>query len=140
MCIVWRLASPNQKGSTAWVGFVLLSGILLISMVMHPFRESPFPLCLLHLALGIAGPGCGMTRAFLFLGHGDIWSALELNPNSPLVFGLVLALWGNHGLRLFWGHEVRVVLSRRAARTIYLGAAALAAFAWLYNLFWNPWA
>jgi hypothetical protein len=108
-------------------------------MVTTPFHDASFPLCLLHLAFGIAGPGCGMTRAFLFIGHGDLWSAIELNPNSPLVFSLVIVLWANYGLKLCCGREVTIVLSSRVARIIYSASATLAAIAWLYNLVWNPW-
>ena len=139
MHVAWGVVSAGRKRSLASVPFAVLSGIVLTSLLVSPFHDSALPLCLLHLAFGIAGPGCGMTRAFLFLGHGDLWSALELNPNSPLAFSLVVALWVNYGLRLCCGHEVTIVLSPRAARSIYLAAAALAAIAWLYNLAWNPW-
>jgi hypothetical protein len=121
------------------VCFAFLSAVLLASVVVPPGREAPFPLCLVHLLLGVAGPGCGMTRAFLFLGHGDFRSALELNPNSLLVFGLVVALWVNNGIRLRCGRELAVVLSPRGKLGVYLVTAALTAMGWLYNLLSNPW-
>jgi hypothetical protein len=80
-----------------------------------------------------------MTRAFLFLGHGDLRSALELNPNSPLVFALVMALWANNGIKLWCGSEVVVVLSRRGRLGVYVAAGALTGMAWIYNLLSNPW-
>ena len=121
------------------MSFALLRGILLVSAVAPPVHEAPFPGCLVHLLLGVPGPGCGMTRAFLFLGHGDLWSALELNPNSPLVFALVAAWWANSALRLWCAGEVVVVLSRRERLGAYLAAGTLTGMAWLYNLLWNPW-
>jgi hypothetical protein len=142
MRIMWR-ASPVATGGPGAVGaracFAFLSAVLLASVVVPPVREAPFPLCLVHLLLGVAGPGCGMTRAFLFLGHGDFRSALELNPNSLLVFGLVVALWVNNGIRLRCGRELAVVLSPRGKLGVYLVTAALTAMGWLYNLLSNPW-
>ena len=116
MYIVWRVSTAVtgvQGASASCVRFVFLSATLLASVVMPPFHEPWLSLCLVHLLFGVAGPGCGMTRAFLFLGHGDPWSALELNPNSPLVFALVLIFWANGGLRLLCGREFTVILSRR---------------------------
>jgi len=143
MRIIWR-ASPVATGRpgavAARVSFAFLSAVLLASVLVPPVREAPFPLCLVHLLFGVAGPGCGMTRAFLFLGHGDLRSALELNPNSLLVFALVVAFWANSGIRLWCGRELAVILSPRGKLGVYVATAALTAMAWLYNLFSNPWA
>lgn len=119
--------------------FALLTGVLAISVLVPPTRETPVSLCLVHLLFSIPGPGCGMTRAFLFLGHGDLHAALELNPASPLAFALVLVLWANAGLTLLTGRELRLVLFRRGRWAVGLAAALLTLAAWIYNLVWNPW-
>jgi hypothetical protein len=118
---------------------LVLTGVLLASVAIPPFHAAGVRFCLVHLLLGIAGPGCGMTRAFLFIGHGDVAAALALNPNSLLAFGLVVLLWLNGLLRLGLGWDVALSLTARQRRLVYLGASLITAAGWLYNLVWNPW-
>lgn len=42
--------------------------------------------CTLHARLGIDCPGCGLTRCFISLAHGDVPTAWTLSPVSLLVF------------------------------------------------------
>ena len=132
-------AALDGRPAGACALFAFLTGILAVSVLVPPTRETPISLCLVHLLFGIPGPGCGMTRAFLFLGHGDLRAALELNPASPLAFALVLALWANAGLALLTGWELRLVLFRRGRVAVGLGAALMTLVVWIYNLVWNPW-
>ena len=139
MRLVWKESSASGVGAArAHALFCVLSAVLLASVLVPPFRAAPVA-CLVHLLLGVAGPGCGMTRAFLFIGHGDLAAAFALNPNSLLVFAVVVALWVNAGARLLCGHEAVVLLSRPWKLGIYLTMAALTAVAWIYNLTANPW-
>ena len=43
-------------------------------------------LCSFHRLTGLDCPGCGMTRAFHQLSHGNLAEALEFNLLSPVVF------------------------------------------------------
>jgi hypothetical protein len=43
-------------------------------------------LCMFRRATGIPCGGCGLTRAFVQLAHGELWSAIQLNPIAPLAF------------------------------------------------------
>lgn len=43
-------------------------------------------LCVFRGLLGIPCPGCGGSRAILYLAKGNIQKCLELNPSAPLVF------------------------------------------------------
>ena len=72
---------------------LFLSLILAGSVIVPPFQEGPFSICLLKLLSGSPCPGCGMTRAFLYLGHGQIAQAARLNPLSLLAYPLSVALW-----------------------------------------------
>ena len=134
------LVQRTADGPTRYVPFALLTAILFAAVSVPPVREAPVRICLVHLLLGIAGPGCGMTRAFVFIGHGDLHSALSMNPNSLLVFALVVALWVNYGGRALYRRELALVLSRRWKLGVYVVAATLTAVAWIYNLTANPWA
>jgi hypothetical protein len=79
-----------------------------------------------------------MTRAFLFLGHGDPVRAFLLNPGSVVVFLAVIALWVNTVQFLISKKEVQILLSRRCKTFVCSTAALLTAAVWLYNLFLNP--
>jgi hypothetical protein len=71
------------------------------------------PPCLFHLLTGMDCPGCGMTRAFLRLAHGDIAGAWALHPFSPFFAVLLLALaWGPKSL---WSAMQQSVLAQRVA-------------------------
>jgi hypothetical protein len=51
------------------------------------------PGCPLRFATGIDCPFCGMTRATLALGHGDLRGALGFHPFAPFVLvGVVILL------------------------------------------------
>ena len=130
--------AARSPRALAWLG--LLSGVLLVSVLVSPVREAPMSFCLVHLLLGVAGPGCGMVRAFLFIGHGDVTAALAMNPNSGLAFAIVVLLWANAALRVAARREVAVALPPRGRWMVWTAAAALTGAAWVYNLVWNPWA
>jgi uncharacterized protein DUF2752 len=136
---VGRWAVGCRRGVAAHGAFGVLTGVLLASVTVPPVHTASIPLCLVHLVLGVAGPGCGMTRAFLFIGHGDLHSAVVLNPNSPLAFGLVVLLWVHGLLRVAGSWHLAVALTARQRRLVYVGAGLATAAGWLYNLAWNPW-
>lgn len=50
-----------------------------------PVNAGFFPACPLYTATGFACPGCGLTRAFHALFHGDILTALDYNAMLPLI-------------------------------------------------------
>ncbi|RCS40816.1 DUF2752 domain-containing protein [Bremerella cremea] len=59
--------------------------------VMIPWLEIPLPpTCGLQKTFGLDCPGCGLTRSFIALAHGDLTASLAFNPGGILVFGLVL--------------------------------------------------
>ncbi|UUO06548.1 DUF2752 domain-containing protein [Blastopirellula sp. J2-11] len=48
------------------------------------------PSCAMKLYYGIDCPGCGLTRSFILLAHGDLPGSLAYNPSGVLLFGVVL--------------------------------------------------
>lgn len=50
-----------------------------------PTKGSFFPVCPLLAVTGFACPGCGLTRAFHALLHGDITTAIDYNALIPVV-------------------------------------------------------
>lgn len=71
-----------------------------------PARSSYFPPCPLLVLTGIACPGCGMTRGFHALLHGDLAAVVDYNLLIPFValffaylwVSLVLTAWRGRGL------------------------------------------
>jgi hypothetical protein len=58
--------------------------------VLIPWWDIPLPeTCTLYSRFGIDCPGCGLTRGFIYLAHGDPISAWELNPLSWLLFAYI---------------------------------------------------
>lgn len=114
--------------------FIILSGVLLISLLFPPFHEGKFTICLFRNIFGIPFPGCGMTRAFLFLGHFHFYEAIKLNPNSPLAFFIVISMWCSNVIRLLTGKEVRIQLTHRESLLIFLISMGLMGAGWTYNL------
>lgn len=91
-------ATTDRKFHLVWIG--LAGGVLLLSMVMElrdsrqvniPFTQLPLPeLCSFRRMTGMDCAGCGMTRCFIALGHGDFPRAWNFNPAGILLYGIVL--------------------------------------------------
>ena len=57
-------------------------------------RLPDFSVCLARGLSGLPCPGCGMTRAFCSISHGELQDAWSFNPFSFLVYGGALILVG----------------------------------------------
>lgn len=57
-----------------------------------PFDGFGIDICGVHRVTGLPCPGCGLTRAFISLAHGDVRSALGANPFALLLYPLFVAL------------------------------------------------
>ena len=64
-------------------------------------------LCPFRALTGLPCPGCGMTRAFCSMGHGDLSGAFGYNALAPFVFA---------GALLLWAHALATVLKFDSAR------------------------
>ncbi len=74
---------------------LLLSAVLNVRderYVLIPGTTIPLPeLCTMKRVSGWGCPGCGLTRCFVSLAHGDLTAALSYNPVGILVFAFVVA-------------------------------------------------
>jgi len=58
--------------------------------VLVPILGVPLPeLCMARRLTGLGCPGCGMTRCFISLAHGDLRAAWRYNPAGPLLFAIL---------------------------------------------------
>jgi hypothetical protein len=68
------------------------AAVLAAAMLLPTGWESPVPLCLVKGLTGLDCPGCGMTRAFLFIGHGRFADAAALHPFGIPAFLIVAGM------------------------------------------------
>ena len=89
---------PDPKFHLVWL--CLAAGVVLLSMLMQisnsqqvniPFTQIPMPeLCSFRRFTGMDCAGCGLTRCFIALGHGDVPRAWSYNPAGLFLYGIVL--------------------------------------------------
>ena len=94
---IQRGGVPMTK-SGDWTILLICSAILVASMILSvrdetqvvvPILGKPLPpLCTFKRFTGHDCPGCGLTRAFICLGHGQPWRAWAYNPSSWFLFPL----------------------------------------------------
>ncbi len=75
---------------------VILASFLLqvraTQRVVLPGFDRPLPgICAFRRMTGQPCPGCGLTRSFVSIAHGDLLAAWYFNPAGPLIFLVVAA-------------------------------------------------
>jgi hypothetical protein len=95
----------------------LCATIVVLSLTLVPSTEAVSifgwevpALCAVRNLFGIGCPGCGITRSFVFLGHGDLSSALSMNWLGPAVYALVWTQLPYRVLRLVRGYRERAAV------------------------------
>lgn len=84
--------TPTIERLSAGVGASIIAGGSLITFWFDPVKSSFLPVCPLFSLTGFACPGCGLTRGFHALFHGDIITAIDFNALIPFwaaVFGWI---------------------------------------------------
>lgn len=123
------LGPIRVKGLLVFFG---TSAALLLSLATTSSRG--MPPCLFHAVTGIPCASCGMTRAFLELGHGNLRAALQYNLASPLVYASAWALLGAASLQVLQDQERITVLWRRVKTVALPLIISLLAIGWVYRL------
>ncbi|HRI04571.1 MAG TPA: DUF2752 domain-containing protein [Pyrinomonadaceae bacterium] len=75
---------PLVERLTAGAGAAVMAAGSAAVFYFDPSKHQFFPVCPLYAMLGIACPGCGLTRGFHSLFHGDVISAVDFNVLVPL--------------------------------------------------------
>jgi len=86
-----RPVSALERSIAGTAAFFMPVGAGLL-WYFDPTKAGFFPVCPLYSLTGFACPGCGMTRGFHALLHGDIAGALGFNAMIPLfllLFGFI---------------------------------------------------
>ncbi len=83
--------SRTKEDAVLLYGGCLFAVAALIALrVFDPSSSHFFPACPLYSLTGFYCPGCGSTRAFHHLLHGDFWAAFAMNPLSMLALPFLL--------------------------------------------------
>ena len=77
------VSSLNERILAA-VGILTAAFGVFVIAYFNPTTAGFFPVCPLHAMTGLNCPGCGMTRGFHALFHGDFLSALHFNALLPI--------------------------------------------------------
>lgn len=85
VCLIWSVGS---------------AAVLLASLVLQigPERTVVVPVinralpetCAMYSRLGIDCPGCGLTRSFIHLSHGNVSAAWQLNAVGVFLYGFII--------------------------------------------------
>jgi len=90
-------AHPVIERLSAAAGVIAMAGGASTVWAVDPTTIHFIPVCPLYSLTGFACPGCGLTRGFHALFHGDVLTALDFNALIPIwtvIFGyLFVSLW-----------------------------------------------
>lgn len=121
-------SEPEQSSlvERLFAGFAatgLVSGSIAVAC-FNPTKANFFPVCPLYSLTGLACPGCGLTRGFHALFHGDVITALDFNMLLPIwaviiayvfvslillaVRGRGLPMWPSYP-KFLWGFMITLV-------------------------------
>lgn len=118
-----------------WIVLLGLSAVFVISAWWRPAELPSIIACPFRALTGLPCPGCGMTRAFCALGHGEWRLALQYNALSPLVFLAALLAWAWAAAgALNWRRARAAIESLRPGRRAAGGLLALTVVWWLARL------
>ena len=82
--------SGRVTAATAVAG---IAGASAVIAAYDPTTAGFFPVCPLYQLTGFACPGCGLTRGFHALFHGDIPTALDFNALLPVWAVVIGYVW-----------------------------------------------
>ncbi|MDQ3748235.1 MAG: DUF2752 domain-containing protein [Acidobacteriota bacterium] len=87
-----KISASTIERILAVAGIAAIGAGAFIVGYFNPTTANFFPVCPLYSLTGIHCPGCGLTRGFHALFHGDILTALHFNALLPVyafVFGFM---------------------------------------------------
>jgi hypothetical protein len=109
------------------------------TLLTRPAAADAFssPTCIVKLSTGFDCPGCGGTRAFWYLLHGDVAAAARSHMlavfAAPFLLYMYVAWTVNHV-----AGSTKVPYLRLSPRTVSIFLAAWGVFTVLRNLPWAP--
>ena len=123
----------------AMAAIILLMSVLMRSegetAVFMPGAEGPLPdVCTSRRILGIDCPGCGMTRAFIAITHGQFARAWEFNHASFVIYLFVAVQIPWHAIQIWRLKTNRRPLDWSGIYLLPIGVVVLLLLNWLWTL------
>jgi len=113
--------------------FLGLLGILALSILLPlpgtDGRIAHLPtVCPFYLLTGLPCPGCGLTRAFVCLGHGQVVQSLHWHPLGMVFYAACAFAWAMRGWEWLWGAPMPWTRGQVSGRWSMLGLVLLLGF------------
>ena len=83
-----EISSTSTRAAAATGAAAMVAGAGVVAY-FDPTSAGFFPVCPLYAMTGYACPGCGLTRGFHALFHGDVVTALDYNAMLPFFAALL---------------------------------------------------
>ena len=84
-----RVSASTTERTLAGTGILIIGAGASLVAYFNPTTAGFFPVCPLYSLTGIHCPGCGLTRGFHALFHGDVLTALHFNALLPVFAFLI---------------------------------------------------
>ena len=133
---------------TRWLHAMLLAGaaaIVIVAALLNvggetkvviPWLGVPLPeLCYWRKTFNMDCPGCGLTRCFISLAHGDVARAWHFNPTGILLFGMVAFQVPYRAVQLWRISRGRTELEFPGFPYVLLGLCTLLVLQWFWRVF-----
>lgn len=135
-------AATRTKSVLLWLSLVGVLAVLALTMTMSvqgssqvalPGMSTPLPeLCNARRFFGVECPGCGLTRSFISMGHGNVQAAWSFNPSGPLWFVAMLAQLPYRAAQLWYLRRgKKLALSANWSKWIWLVLVATLVGQWV---------
>lgn len=87
-----RGLSLGQRAIVPILALISFVGLIIARLWPVPSVDGGDPSCIMRLLTGLPCPGCGMTRSWVHLAHGDVVTAFEYNLFGPLAMAAAAGL------------------------------------------------
>jgi len=123
---------PTTERLFGAAGAAAIAGGSAFVAYFDPVKANFFPVCPMYSMTGFACPGCGLTRGFHALIHGDIIPALDFNLLIPV--WAVIFVWVAVSLMLLAVRGRGLTMWPTRPRFLWTFLIVLAAFGVLRNI------
>ncbi len=113
----------------AWLVWLGLSAIFVTSALWRP-TDDGIVLCPLRALTGYPCPGCGMTRAFSAIAHGELWRAVRYNPLSPVLFMAGVIVWVGAAATILNWPRARAAVARLSPSAFAINVMLIVVLVW----------
>jgi hypothetical protein len=121
--------SGPESRSNAQFALILLSITLVASVILplpgHDGKIIHLPtICVFYHTTGLPCPACGLTRAFVCIGHGRLLESVHWHPLGLIVYVGCVLVWAQCAMHV-WKKRDLVSLPLIFRRYLFSGALAL---------------